>query len=431
MSLKSSHPGEKTGNSRRWQSQSRQKRCRTVALYWVALLNTECPKRAGSSQTTASGWASVASALRAPHIRPSPSHPFRHSRAGGNTPRVRNVATALYKRSRLIRWFILIHFSNNESTTYSAQQLLPLRIVSPAQRTGLIETQLSPAAVAELKLDTLKMQKGSFVDADLREKFSDLLFSVELAHAPEDSANRKALVYFLFEHKSQSDPLTVLQVLSYMVRIWEKRIRDGEPLCPIVPLLVYHGETAWAAARSLAALIPAPAALAEHQIHFQPPLLDLSCKEDAEIQGEPVLRNTLLLLKYSRSRHLVEKLGEILDLICRSVPAASFVEWVQAIGVYVMTVNKNIDGEQYKQTLSSILPTQFEPGSLADRLLIQGREEGREEGEKIGELVGKVQLLEELLGAKVTSKSDLLASDPETLRNRVISLQAELRKRTN
>lgn len=143
------------------------------------------------------------------------------------------------------------------------------------------------------------------------------------------------------------------------------------------------------------------------------------------------MRNTLLLLKYSRSRHLVEKLGEILDFICRSVPAASFVEWVQAIGVYVMTVNKSIDGEQYKQTLASILPTQFEPGSLADRLLIQGREEGREEGEKIGELVGKVQLLEELLGAKVTSKSDLLASDPEMLRDRVISLQEELRKRTN
>jgi len=114
-----------------------------------------------------------------------------------------------------------MHFSNYESTTYAAQQLLPLRIVLPAQRTGVDREQLSTAAVAELKLDTLKMQKGSFVDGDLREKSSDLLFSVELAHAPEDSANRKALVYFLFEHKSQSDPLTVLQVLSYTVRIWE------------------------------------------------------------------------------------------------------------------------------------------------------------------------------------------------------------------
>jgi len=56
-------------------------------------------------------------------------------------------------------------------------------------------------------------------------------------------------------------------------------MRDGEPLWPIVPLLVYHVETAWSAARSLATLIPPPAALAEHQIHFQPPLLALSCKD--------------------------------------------------------------------------------------------------------------------------------------------------------
>jgi hypothetical protein len=42
-----------------------------------------------------------------------------------------------------------------------------------------------------------------------------------------------------------------------------------------------------------------------------------------------------------------------------------------------MSVNKDIDSQQYKQTLKSVFPTQFEPGSLADRLLIQGREEGR------------------------------------------------------
>jgi hypothetical protein len=288
---------------------------------------------------------------------------------------------------------------------------------------GLIETQLSPAALAELKLDTLQLQTGSFVDADLREKFSDLLFSIELARSPAHATSKHALVYFLFEHKSQSDPLTVLQVLSYMVRIWEKRMRDGEPLCPIVPLLVYHGETAWSAARTLAGLIPTPVALDEYRIHFQPALLDLSRLDDEEIQGESILRNTLRLLKYSRSRHLVEKLREILEMLGRALPPAAFAEWVQAIGVYVMAVNRNIDHEQYKQTLASILPTQFEPGSLADRLLIQGREEG--------ELIGKIQLLEELLGISGTATSELLALELETLRNRVTALQAELRRRSN
>ncbi|MBL8812985.1 MAG: hypothetical protein JNM43_22650 [Planctomycetaceae bacterium] len=104
-----------------------------------------------------------------------------------------------------------------------------------------------------------------------------------------------------------------------------------------------------------------------------------------------------------------------------------------------MTVNKNIDDEDYKQTLASILPTKFVPGSLADRLLIQGREEGREEGrevgreegERIGELIGKIQLLEELLGLPGTDKSDLLALNLETLRARVASLQVEQGQRSH
>ena len=120
---------------------------------------------------------------------------------------------------------------------------------------GLIETQLSPQALATLKLETLRLCTGSFVDADLREKFSDLLFSVELADPAGSDRHDEALVYFLFEHKSQSDPLTVLQLLSYIVRIWEQRIRDGLPVCAVIPLLVYHGESGWRAAKSLSELV--------------------------------------------------------------------------------------------------------------------------------------------------------------------------------
>lgn len=90
-----------------------------------------------------------------------------------------------------------------------------------------------------------------------------------------------------------------------------------------------------------------------------------------------------------------------------------------------MSVNNNIDSQQYKQTLKSVFPTQFEPGSLADRLLIQGREEGREEG-KLG---GKIQMLQELLGDAVTSDEDLLTRERDTLTAELAALQARLRRR--
>lgn len=294
---------------------------------------------------------------------------------------------------------------------------------------SLIETQLSSAALAELNLDTLQLESGSFIDTDLREKFSDLLLSVRLADTIVDTtaknAEERALVYFLFEHKSQSDPLTVFQLLTYIVRIWEKRLRDGLPLCPIVPLVVYHGESGWTAARSISELVRSPKGLTDYQVNFQFPLMDLSQLSDEDISGGPILQSTLRLLKYSRSRFLVGKLGDILELIARSLPAGRLSDWIHAIGVYVMSVNNNIDSQQYKQTLKSVFPTQFEPGSLADRLLIQGREEGREEG-KLG---GKIQMLQELLGDAVTSDEDLLTRDRDTLTAELAALQSRLRRR--
>jgi predicted transposase/invertase (TIGR01784 family) len=177
---------------------------------------------------------------------------------------------------------------------------------------SLIETQLDARALKELNLATLRLETGSFVDTDLREKFSDLLFSVELVDSSGNGA-RKACIYFLFEHKSQTDPLTVFQLLSYIVRIWEKRLREGLELCPLVPLVVYHGESGWTAARSLAELIETPDALAEYQVNFRFPLLDLSQLADDEIGGEPILRSTLGLLKYSRSVQLRDRLRAILE----------------------------------------------------------------------------------------------------------------------
>ena len=86
-----------------------------------------------------------------------------------------------------------------------------------------------------------------------------------------------------------------------------------------------------------------------------------------------------------------------------------------------MTVNKDIDQQQYQQTLAGILPTQFEPGSLADRLLSQGREEG--------ELIGRVQMLEELLGEPAMPKAELIALGKDALTTKLTELQQRLRER--
>ena len=332
---------------------------------------------------------------------------------------------------------------------------------------SLIETQLDAQALRELKLDTLRLETGSFIDPDLRERFSDLLFSVDLAN-PTGKNQSQTHIYLLFEHKSQSDATTVLQLLSYIVRILERRLRDGQRLCPIIPLVVYHGEGRWTAARKLADLIAAPDALAAYQINFEFPLLDLNHLADEQIEGEAVLRSSLRLLKYSRSSELTEHLADILTVLRQSLLSVQVKNWITAIGVYVMAVNKSIDDQQYKQTVASVFPTQFEPGSLADRLLIRGRNEGRQQGIEQGleqgleqgreqgieqgleqgreqgieqgieqgrdegrktALIETVRMLEDLLGVSVTPKEALTTHSLDALTTTIARLQQQLRDR--
>ena len=303
----------------------------------------------------------------------------------------------------------------------------------PPHARSLIESQLSQAALSTLNLDTLQLEQGSFVDADLRDKHSDLLFSANLTKSDSAGVDRSALVYLLFEHKSHSDPLTTLQLLSYLVRIWEQRVRDGQPLCPILPLVVYHGESGWSAARSITDLIGCPDELLEYQVNFHMNLLDLSELPDEAIPGERILRSTLQLLKYSRSRDLAEKLRAILGWIREAEPDDVLSDWIQAIGIYVISVNKTMDNQQYKQTLESILPTQFEVGSLADRLLTRGRAEGREEGlqegMERGNLTGKIQVLSEMLGDPPVSVAELQKCNQAELEVMLKELQDRLHRR--
>jgi hypothetical protein len=98
---------------------------------------------------------------------------------------------------------------------------------------------------------TLKLHDGSFIDPDLVETHSDLLFQVDVASYP-------VLVYVLFEHKSFPERLTGFQLLCYVVRVLESHVRQCRakklpvlPLPPVIPVVLHHSETGWTAPTEL------------------------------------------------------------------------------------------------------------------------------------------------------------------------------------
>ena len=90
-----------------------------------------------------------------------------------------------------------------------------------------------PADVREvIQTDTLEICKDSFIQADLREYFSDLLYRVSIQ-------GRSGYLYLLLEHKSWPPALMALQLLGYIKGIWELHLKQASlPLPVVIPVVL-------------------------------------------------------------------------------------------------------------------------------------------------------------------------------------------------
>src|SRR5437868_11362013 len=89
----------------------------------------------------------------------------------------------------------------------------------PEMAADFLANYLPPEVAEVLDLTAPELVKDSFVDAELQEHLSDLLYRVRLKPGGE------AYVYVLFEHKSAPDAWVAFQLLRYLVRIWEQGLQ--------------------------------------------------------------------------------------------------------------------------------------------------------------------------------------------------------------
>ena len=101
-----------------------------------------------------------------------------------------------------------------------------------------------------IDIDTLQPQKDSFINKELKECFTDLLFKVNIN---ESEGN----IYFLFEHKSYVSDDIPLQLLKYMLEIWDSKTKKQKTmkLPIIIPLVIYQGKDNWDIKTSLGEII--------------------------------------------------------------------------------------------------------------------------------------------------------------------------------
>jgi len=240
-----------------------------------------------------------------------------------------------------------------------------------------------PAGVRRLLLlDTLSVGKDTFVGADQKAHYSDMLYSVRLA------GGASAFVYLLFEHKSRPDRFVALQLLRYMLEIWElhRRQHKADRLLPIIiPIVVYHGRRRRPIVR-LADLVDLPdAGLKGYLPDFDQAFYDFSPDSDEEIKGNILLRLTLTCLRAKNNPTAERHVNEIFRMLSALGDDATSLRWLTTIAGYVFQT-MDIDHKVMHNIVTKSLESGKEAAvmTLAERLRSEGRVEGRVEGEVLG-----------------------------------------------
>jgi hypothetical protein len=205
----------------------------------------------------------------------------------------------------------------------------------------------------------LKISNDTFVDKKLEDYFADLLYEIKLK-----SSYKAAFIYILFEHKSWEEWFTCLQLLKYMVRIWElflKQNKEAKYLPVIIPLVIYHGKPKWSISENFISLFEETTDLEQYIPDFSYNLYDISHMPDEDIQGTPLLKIFLTTFKYIYNPELRNKLWDIFKLFLELRDKTKVSEYLEVLLRYLFNSPGEFNKEELHEQVTSI------PDSLKKR----------------------------------------------------------------
>lgn len=285
---------------------------------------------------------------------------------------------------------------NNPHDKFFKQTLQDKETAKDFFKNYLPETLLS-----EIDLESLSLSKDSFVEKELEEVFSDILFEVKLN-------DKKSYFYLLFEHKSYSYKKVSFQLLKYMLQIWElhssgksKSVKkDKYPI--IIPMVFYHGEKKWNIGLKLSDLLDEiPDEFTRYIPDYEYILYDLSQYKDEEIKGEIKLRLFLEVTKYIFSDKFIDKLKEILTIADELRQKETGMEYFETFLRYIMSARENLDEKKLVQIAQEISEEEGDNiMTLAEELRNEGMKKGISKGISKGVLKGLIEGIETIIDIK-------------------------------
>ncbi len=279
---------------------------------------------------------------------------------------------------------------------------------------------------------------GSFVDPEIVDRHTDLLFRVPLRgagdderddaepsvdapnHRPGGHVGRTAYVYLLFEHQSAPDPLMAFRMLGYVVDIWRRVLREspGGRLPIVLPLVLHHGPSGWTPARHLHGLVSGLdrlPELARFVPSFEILVDDLAALDDATLLRRPLAPLPLVALWLLRDGRDPRALLAHLAAFARALQALADGprDDVATVLRYLVVVTGDLPFETVRRELAKA-STKLEEKMVShvDQAYENGKREGLERGLERGLEQGRTEALRVTLVRQLDARFGPLPEGP-------------------
>lgn len=258
----------------------------------------------------------------------------------------------------------------------------------------IIANYLPSKITKQMDFRTLKITKDSYVDKELKEHFSDMVYTISIA-------DKKTFVYLLFEHKSYTDAMVPYQLLRNMVKIWGNYLKQNpntKKFPVVLPLMFYHGKKRWTLGNKFSTIIEDVTGTEEYIPDFSFQLFDISHLDDKKIIGALETQMLFLTLKYIFSPKLTEKLNDIFALYNKISKKSTSTEYLEILLRYLTGAMKTDDKKILKKRLiesikkdENIMPT------IAEEWVKEGEVKGEIKGRVEGRVEGKLETIGNML----------------------------------
>ena len=263
---------------------------------------------------------------------------------------------------------------------------------NPIAAQEFLEEYVPESFKSRIDLSTVKIEKESFVEKNLKKQLSDIVLSVKTKN------NQKAFVYCLIEAQVNPDYWIAFRLFKYMLLLCERHIKDKDKLPLICPLVFYHGSKKYDAPMNLWELFSDPKE-AKNLLGNNYQLVDLHAMSDNEINYDKHLSIILYMMKHAHQRDKLKLIEDVFKNCNKAILIDAGMDYVYTkLMVWYNDCKIPLEKKrEFEQLVLDHLPK--EKGAeimktIADSYIEEGINKGIAIGKNEGIAIGEARVIE-------------------------------------